>query len=114
MTGEEERLERVLPLVRKYGAAVVAISNDDTGISDGPGRPVRGRQADRRAGRRPRHPALGHHHDEEPASLVMPVHCVPGWCWARQQASFLLLLASITTPGEARSEEEQEREKINK
>ncbi len=36
MTGEEERLERVLPLVRKYGAAVVAISNDDSGISEDP------------------------------------------------------------------------------
>ena len=36
VTGEEERLERVLPLVRKYGAAVVAISNDDTGISMDP------------------------------------------------------------------------------
>jgi 5-methyltetrahydrofolate--homocysteine methyltransferase len=36
VTGEEERLERVLPLVRKYGAAVVAISNDDTGISEDP------------------------------------------------------------------------------
>ncbi len=33
VTGEEERLEAVLPLVKKYGAAVVAISNDDTGIS---------------------------------------------------------------------------------
>jgi 5-methyltetrahydrofolate--homocysteine methyltransferase len=33
VTGEEERLERVLPLVRKHGAAVVAICNDDTGIS---------------------------------------------------------------------------------
>jgi 5-methyltetrahydrofolate--homocysteine methyltransferase len=33
VTGEEERLERVLPLVKKYGCAVVAISNDDTGIS---------------------------------------------------------------------------------
>jgi 5-methyltetrahydrofolate--homocysteine methyltransferase len=33
VTGEEERLERVLPLVSKYGAAVVAICNDDTGIS---------------------------------------------------------------------------------
>jgi len=33
VTGEEERLEKVLPLVKKYGAAVVAISNDDTGIS---------------------------------------------------------------------------------
>jgi len=28
VTGEEERLESVLPLVKKYGAAVVAISND--------------------------------------------------------------------------------------
>jgi 5-methyltetrahydrofolate--homocysteine methyltransferase len=36
VTGEEERLERVLPLVRKYGAAVVAISNDDSGISVDP------------------------------------------------------------------------------
>jgi 5-methyltetrahydrofolate--homocysteine methyltransferase len=34
VTGEEERLEAVLPLVKKYGAAVVAISNDDTGISE--------------------------------------------------------------------------------
>jgi len=33
VTGEEERLERVLPLVKKYNAAVVAICNDDTGIS---------------------------------------------------------------------------------
>ena len=36
VTGEDERLERVLPLVRKYGAAVVAISNDETGISEDP------------------------------------------------------------------------------
>ena len=36
VTGEDERLERVLPLIRKYGAAVVAISNDDTGISTDP------------------------------------------------------------------------------
>jgi 5-methyltetrahydrofolate--homocysteine methyltransferase len=34
VTGEEERLESVLPLVKKYGCAVVAISNDDTGISE--------------------------------------------------------------------------------
>ena len=34
VTGEEERLEVVLPLVKKYGAAVVAISNDETGISE--------------------------------------------------------------------------------
>jgi 5-methyltetrahydrofolate--homocysteine methyltransferase len=35
-TGEDEVLERVLPLVRKYDAAVVAISNDDSGISENP------------------------------------------------------------------------------
>jgi 5-methyltetrahydrofolate--homocysteine methyltransferase len=33
VTGEEERLERVLPLVKKHGAAVVAMCNDDNGIS---------------------------------------------------------------------------------
>ncbi|MGR3983872.1 MAG: dihydropteroate synthase, partial [Gammaproteobacteria bacterium] len=36
VTGEEERLETVLPLVKKYGAAVVAISNDEAGISENP------------------------------------------------------------------------------
>jgi len=36
VTGEEERLEVVLPLVKKYDAAVVAISNDETGISEDP------------------------------------------------------------------------------
>ena len=36
VTGEEERLESVLPLVRRHGAAVVAISNDETGISEDP------------------------------------------------------------------------------
>jgi 5-methyltetrahydrofolate--homocysteine methyltransferase len=36
VTGEEERLERVLPLVAKHSAAVVAITNDETGISEDP------------------------------------------------------------------------------
>jgi len=36
VTGEEEQMERVLPLVAKAGAAVVAISNDETGISEDP------------------------------------------------------------------------------
>jgi 5-methyltetrahydrofolate--homocysteine methyltransferase len=36
VTGEEERLERVLPIVKKHECAVVAISNDDTGISEDP------------------------------------------------------------------------------
>ena len=36
VTGEDDRLESVLPLVAKYNAAVVAISNDETGISENP------------------------------------------------------------------------------
>ncbi|MFQ5401078.1 MAG: dihydropteroate synthase [Anaerolineae bacterium] len=36
VTGEDERLETVLPLVKKYGAAVIGISNDETGISEDP------------------------------------------------------------------------------
>ena len=34
VTGEEERLEAVMPLVKKYGCAVIGISNDDSGISE--------------------------------------------------------------------------------
>ena len=36
VTGEDERIEQVLPLVAKHGAAVVAITNDETGISQDP------------------------------------------------------------------------------
>ena len=36
VTGEEESMEAVLPLVKRHGAAVVAISNDETGISHDP------------------------------------------------------------------------------
>jgi len=36
VTGEEDRLEIVLPLIKKYNVPVVAISNDDTGISMDP------------------------------------------------------------------------------
>ena len=36
VTGEDDRLEQVLPLVAKHGAAVVAITNDETGISQDP------------------------------------------------------------------------------
>ena len=35
-TGEDERLDRILPLVKKYGAAVIGIANDETGISMDP------------------------------------------------------------------------------
>ncbi len=36
VTGEDDRLEAVLPLVKKYDVPVVAISNDETGISEDP------------------------------------------------------------------------------
>lgn len=36
VTGEDDRLERILPLVARHGAAVVAITNDETGISEDP------------------------------------------------------------------------------
>jgi len=36
VTGEDEVLDRLLPLVKKYGAAVIGIANDETGISNDP------------------------------------------------------------------------------
>lgn len=36
VTGEEEKLEAILPLVKKYQVPVVGISNDETGISSDP------------------------------------------------------------------------------
>ncbi len=36
VTGEDEMLERLLPLIKKYGAAVIGITNDETGISNDP------------------------------------------------------------------------------
>ena len=36
VTGEEEKLEAILPLIKKYDVPVVAISNDETGISEDP------------------------------------------------------------------------------
>lgn len=36
VTGEEDRLETVLPLVKQYNVPVVAISNDESGISEDP------------------------------------------------------------------------------
>ncbi|MDQ0324459.1 5-methyltetrahydrofolate--homocysteine methyltransferase [Rhodopseudomonas julia] len=36
VTGEEDRLEAILPLIKKYNVPVVAISNDETGISEDP------------------------------------------------------------------------------
>ena len=36
VTGETEKLEEILPLIKKYDVPVVAISNDETGISEDP------------------------------------------------------------------------------
>ncbi len=36
VTGEDERLEAILPLVAKHGAAVIALANDETGIPETP------------------------------------------------------------------------------
>ena len=36
VTGENEKLEAILPLIKKYNVPVVAISNDETGISEDP------------------------------------------------------------------------------
>ncbi|MGH2607377.1 MAG: dihydropteroate synthase, partial [Anaerolineales bacterium] len=36
VTGEDERLEAVLPLVQKHGAAVIGIANDERGIPEDP------------------------------------------------------------------------------
>lgn len=34
VTGEDDRLAEVLPLVKRYGAAVIALANDETGIPE--------------------------------------------------------------------------------
>ena len=36
VTAEDQSLERILPLVRKYGAAVIGMAHDETGISSDP------------------------------------------------------------------------------
>jgi 5-methyltetrahydrofolate--homocysteine methyltransferase len=40
VTAEDERLEAILPLVKKYGAAVIALPNDEEEIPDEPARRV--------------------------------------------------------------------------
>ena len=36
MTGEDDRLEEILPLVARHGAAVIGLANDETGIPETP------------------------------------------------------------------------------
>ena len=72
VTGEEERLESVLPLVARHGAAVVAISNDETGISEDPD--VRFEVARKIVERAADHGI--HHSDVVVDPLVMPVGAI--------------------------------------
>ena len=58
VTGEDERLEAILPIVAKHGAAVIGLANDD----EIPMEPQRRLEVARKivsARRRPRHPARG-------------------------------------------------------
>ena len=74
VTGEEERLEVVLPMVAEYGAAVIAVANDETGISFDPRERLRvARKIVERAERYgiPRHDVI-----IDP--LAMPAGAVPG------------------------------------
>ncbi len=73
VTGEDERLEAVLPLVARHGAAVVAISNDETGISEDPD--VRFRVAKRIVNRAADHGIPREDVVVDP--LVMPVGALP-------------------------------------
>lgn len=73
VTGEEDRLETVLPLVAKHGAAVVAISNDETGISEDPD--VRFDVAKKIVGRAADHGIPAEDVVVDP--LVMPIGAMP-------------------------------------
>jgi 5-methyltetrahydrofolate--homocysteine methyltransferase len=88
VTGEEERLEAVLPLVAKYGAAVVAISNDETGISEDPD--VRFAVAEKIVNRAADHGISREDVVVDP--LVMPIGAMP-----RQDDRY-----SVSRPGSAR------------
>ena len=72
VTGEDERIEQVLPLVAKHGAAVVAITNDETGISEDPN--VRFAVAERIVHAAADHGILAHDVVVDP--LVMPIGAI--------------------------------------
>ena len=77
VTGEDEHMDRVLPLVAKHGAAVVAISNDETGISEDPD--VRFGVAEKIVRRAAEHGIPSEDVVVDP--LVMPIGAMPtaGW-----------------------------------
>jgi 5-methyltetrahydrofolate--homocysteine methyltransferase len=74
VTGENERLEKVLPLVAEYQCAVIAISNDESGISTDP--LVRFEVAKRIVGRAAEYGIPREDIIIDP--LVMPAGAVPG------------------------------------
>jgi 5-methyltetrahydrofolate--homocysteine methyltransferase len=81
VTGEEERLEKVLPLIKKYGAAVIGISNDESGISHDPN--VRFEVAKKIVER-----AMDYGIPQADVlidPLVMPAGAVPGAGWVTMQ-----------------------------
>jgi 5-methyltetrahydrofolate--homocysteine methyltransferase len=83
VTGEKERLDSVLPLVKKHGAAVIGISNDETGISHNP---------DERFGvaKRIVEAALDHGIPQADVlidPLVLPAGAVPGAGWTTMQVT---------------------------
>ncbi len=55
VTAEDHSLERLLPLVARFGAAVIGMANDEDGISMDPEIPSGRGAQDRDGGRRPRH-----------------------------------------------------------
>ena len=59
VTGEDDRLEEILPLVARHGAAVIGLANDETGIPETPQQRLEIATQDRPGRRRPRHPRRG-------------------------------------------------------
>jgi 5-methyltetrahydrofolate--homocysteine methyltransferase len=83
VTGEDERLEKVLPLVKKYGAAVIGISNDQSGISPDPDERIA-------VARKIIERAMDHGIPKSDVlidPLVMPAGAVPGAGWVTMQVA---------------------------
>ena len=59
VTGEDDRLEEILPLVAKHGAAVIGLANDETGIPETPQQRLEIATKIVSVCRRPRDPARG-------------------------------------------------------
>jgi 5-methyltetrahydrofolate--homocysteine methyltransferase len=83
VTGEDERLEKVLPLVKKYSAAVIGISNDQSGVSTDPDQRLA-------VARKIVERAMDHGISKADVlidPLVMPAGAVPGAGWVTMQVA---------------------------